>query len=188
MSGYVMGTIIPQIFKWQLPKTLRWAVQYSDVATCFASRADADILLDPSFIVRDAGNIASSWGGPSDDGAPDALHLITLAFDPERDVTQRFKEPPYADGFPVLIHVSAIPRAHALAQHVHREQVRGALSTALDTIAAGPAWLFSRRWVLQPRACPEPPRLESLTTVWSGLRREATQSRVVPLRVEPVAG
>lgn len=180
-----MATIIPQIYKSKLPKALRWPLKYADVAACFAAHATDDVYLDVHFSDTNLGYAASGAGGPPSDHASDALALVTLRHDPD-NIATLFRDPRTLPAEAILVEVVvwALPRASSLIPLVHREPVRDALRSELAALAGVGRELFRERWVLQLRARPEPERLESLSTVWTGIRREETHRRTMPLRTD----
>jgi hypothetical protein len=178
-----MAAIVPRIFKHKLSPAVRWPVKYTDIEQSLVVPDDVVIHLHLHFMPHNSDYAASMSGGPPKDRLPDGLNLVTLRYDTPGSSTTYWQNNPLPDGeFLVDAYVWAVPRDDMLARRIRRESLRDALSEEIATLARG--GLFDNRWVLQIRARPNPDRLEGLRTVWTGIRRENTQRRMVLLPIE----
>ena len=176
-----MSIILPKIQKRNLPKTLRWPVKYSDLASGLAVRADKDVCLSVYFADHNRDYMAAAAGGIPAYGAADQLNLVTVYHRPDWVGYSLWAEPLPAGALFFEAYVWAVPQAAILGAAVHRESVRLALDQEFrELVRIG---RFMERWVVQIQAFPEPARLECHRTTWTGLRKDDAQHRRLLLPV-----
>ncbi len=180
-----MGTVTPYIYKFKLPRVLRWPLKFSDIEACVAPRPQLDVELQLFFTTSTMGyppNIGSD--PPPSETAQEVLYLVTVSHNPNSMAAYHL-DPDYiprAGRALVQCHVWAVPRASAVAQQVHREHVRAALlAEVLALVSAG---TFTKRWLIRIRAMAEPLQLECLRTTWTGFYPDGTHQRCLPLPVQ----